>query len=393
MTFAASDRVNRIQPSATLAISARANAMKAQGVQVISLSVGEPDFETPQNIKQAAIKAIEAGFTRYTAVDGIPALKQAIREKLKRDNQLDYANHEIIASTGAKQCIYNLLQILLNPKDEVIIPAPYWVSYPDMVLLADATPVFIATESQAHFKITASQLAQTINENTRALILNSPSNPTGMIYSYRELQALGEVLKKYPKVWVISDDIYEHIRWGEEKFCNIINACPELKNRTIVINGVSKAYAMTGWRLGYAAGPEAAIQAMEKIQGQSTSNPCSITQKAAVEALSGPQDSLRVMVNAFKKRHDLACGLLNQIKTLKVQPGQGAFYLFIDAKAALKQLDLPDDLALCDLLLNTAHVAAVPGSAFGSPGHFRISYALSEADIKTAISRIARALT
>ncbi len=297
MTIALSHRVQQVKPSATLTISAKAAELKAQGRDIISLSVGEPDFDTPDHIKAKAIEAIEAGFTNYTPVPGIISLRQAVADKLKNENQLDYDAQQVLVSTGAKQSLYNLMQALLNPDDEVVIPAPYWVSYPDMVLLAGGKPVFIPTSLEQQYKITASQLEQAINDKTRLFILNSPSNPSGMVYSKAELKALGHVLLKYPQVTVVTDDMYEHILWSDEAFSNLLNVTPELKDRTIVVNGVSKAYAMTGWRIGYAAGPNNIIKAMAKIQSQSTSNPCSISQKAAEAALRGSQSCVTAMTD------------------------------------------------------------------------------------------------
>lgn len=382
------NRVLILKPSATLAIAAKATELKAQGIDVINMGVGEPDFDTPEHIKQAAIAAIENNQTRYTAVDGTPALKQAIITKLKRDNHLDYQPKQILVSAGAKHSIYNALSALLNPGDEVIIPAPYWVSYPDMVGLFDGKSVIIPTDQQQHFKITAKQLEQAITPKTKALILNSPSNPTGMVYSKTELEALATVLLKYPNIIIISDEIYEHIIFNDQPYCNIVNAEPKLYDRTIVINGVSKAYAMTGWRMGFAAGPEPIITAMKKIQSQSTSNICSITQAASAKALGGDQSCLTPMVKAFKARHDVFLAGLNQLPGFSCLPAQGAFYMFVDVQGAMQSLGLQTDLELASLLLEKAHVATVPGSAFGAPGHLRLSYACSIEQINEVIQRI-----
>ena len=293
MTIQLAQRVQRIKPSATLAIAAKAAELRAQGKDVISFSTGEPDFDTPDHIKEAAIKAIRDGFTKYTAVDGIPSLKDAVCEKFSRENKLSYQPNQVLVSCGGKQSFFNLAQALLNPGDEVIIPAPYWLSYPEIVLLADAKPVIIHTDISQHYKMSANQLAQSITPKTRLVVINSPSNPTGIAYSSQELRAFAEVLLRYPQVLIATDDMYEHIVWNKEGFCNILNVCPELKDRTIVLNGVSKAYAMTGWRIGYCAGPAPLIAEMKKVQSQSTSNPCSIAQKAAEQALRGDQSSIR----------------------------------------------------------------------------------------------------
>ena len=308
-----SQRVQKVKPSATLAVTAKANELKSQGIQIVPMGSGEPDFDTPLNIQKAGIEAIKNGQTRYTAVDGTPVLKQAIVDKFKRENNLDYSATEVMVSSGGKQVFYNLCQAVLDKGDEVIIPAPYWVSYPDMVILADATPVVVETGLEQDFKITPEQLEANITNKTKLFIINSPSNPTGAVYTKEELQALANVLKSYPQVLIITDDIYEHIRWGGDDFINIVMAEPELKDRTIILNGVSKGYAMTGWRIGYGAGPEAVIKAMKKIQGQSTSNPCSIAQAAALEALNGDQSIISTMVNAFEERHEYIVNALNAI--------------------------------------------------------------------------------
>ncbi|MBD3670370.1 MAG: pyridoxal phosphate-dependent aminotransferase [Gammaproteobacteria bacterium] len=388
-----SQRVQSIKPSPTLAVTAQAKALKAQGKDIIGLGAGEPDFDTPDHIKAAAIEAINQGFTKYTAVDGTVELKQAIINKLKRDNDLDYAADQILVSCGGKQSFFNLAQALLNPGDEVIIPAPYWVSYPDMVLLAEGVPVIVEAGIEQQFKITPEQLESAITDRTRLLVLNSPSNPTGVTYTRSELAALGDVIKKHPDVLIASDDMYEHISWAEEPFANIVMACPELYEQTIVLNGVSKAYSMTGWRIGYAAGPARLIGAMKKIQSQSTSNPTSISQVAAQAALEGDQSCIQVMLEAFKKRHDFVVERLNTIKGIKCLPSQGAFYCFPDFSDAIAALDgIEDDVQLAEYLLREAGVALVPGSAFGSPGFMRLSFATSLENLEQALERIEKVL-
>lgn len=389
-----SDRLSRIKPSATIAVSMRAAELKAAGENIIGLGMGEPDFDTPDHIQQAGIDAIQSGKTRYTAVDGTAALKQAIIDKFSNENQLSFTPKQIIVSSGAKQSIFNLLVALLNPGDEVIIPAPYWVSYPDMTLLADGKPVILEAGPEQSYKITASQLESAITARTRLIILNSPSNPSGMAYDSQELKALAEVLKKHPQVYVCSDDIYEHIYWGQEPYHCLLNVCPELADRTITVNGVSKAYAMTGWRIGYAAGPEDVVAAMRKTQGQSTSNPCSISQAAATAALSGDQSGIATRNAAFKERHDFVVKRLNQIPGFRCLEGQGAFYAFPDVSEAIRNIDnVSNDVEFAEFLLNKAGVATVPGSAFGSEGHLRLSYATSIEVLDDAISRIEKALS
>ena len=389
MTRPLASRLTPIKPSATLAITARAAELKRQGKDIIALSVGEPDFDTPEHIKMAAQEALAKGYTKYTAVDGIPELKTAIIEKFKRDNQLHYDAKQVLVSCGAKHSIFNLCQALLNPGDEVIIPAPYWVSYPDIVRLAQATPVILSAPIEQNFKITAEQLAATITDKTRLLCLNSPSNPTGISYTKNELEALAQVLLQHPQVYIMSDDIYEHICWDENPFVNILNACPDLMDRTLVVNGVSKAYAMTGWRIGYAAGPSDLIAAMKKIQSQSTSNPASISQYAALEALSGDQSVIQTMVTAFQRRHDLVHKALNQISDLNAMATKATFYSFPNLSKIITRLpQVTDDVALAELILNQAGVAVVPGSAFGSPGCIRLSFATSDDILITALNRI-----
>jgi aspartate aminotransferase len=383
-----STRVQRIKISPTLAITKRALELKAAGKDIISLSVGEPDFDTPQFIKDAAIRAIQDGFTKYTAVDGIPGLKQAIVKKFSRENSLQYEAKQILVSCGAKQSFYNLLQAVINPGDEVIIPAPYWVSYPDIAMLADGVPIVLDTTIEQKFKIIPEQLQAAITPKTKLLILNSPSNPSGMVYSQAELKKLADVLLKNPHVLIASDDMYEHIIWTKEPFSNIINACSELYDRTIVINGVSKAYAMTGWRIGYAAGSVEIINAMIKVQSQSTSNPTSISQVAAQEALSGDQTFVKEMNQIFKERHDYIYEELKKIPGLKIQPSEGSFYSFFDVSAIMQKLNIKTDLEFSELLLNQAQIAVVPGSAFGTPNCIRISFATSMQNLKTAVERI-----
>jgi len=384
-----SHRVQSVKPSATLAITARAKELKAEGKDIIGLGAGEPDFDTPEHIKQAAIDAIQAGFTKYTAVDGTPSLKQAIIAKFERDNGLSYQPNQVLVSCGGKQSFFNMAQAYLNPGEEVIIPAPYWVSYPDMVLLAEGKPVIIQAGLEQAFKITPEQLRSAITDKTRLVVLNSPSNPTGVAYSKAELSALGEVLREYPNILIASDDMYEHILWADEPFANIVTACPDLYDRTLVMNGVSKAYSMTGWRIGYAAGPEWLVKAMKKVQSQSTSNPTSISQVAAEAALNGDQACIQEMLSAFKQRHDFVVEELNKIKGVTCLPSQGAFYSFPDMREAIASLDgVNDDVELAEYLLNEAGVALVPGSAFGQPGYMRLSFATSMENLSEAIKRI-----
>ncbi len=385
-------RVGRIKPSPTLAVDARAKELKAQGKDVISLGAGEPDFDTPEHIKQAAIRAIRDGFTKYTAVDGIPSLKQAIVEKFQRDNGLAFGPEQVLVSVGGKQSFFNLAQALLEAGDEVIIPAPYWVSYPDIVLLADATPVIVTAGIAQGFKLEPAQLERAITPRTKLVVINSPSNPTGVAYTRQELVGLGEVLRRHAHVLIATDDMYEHILWAPEPFANIVNACPDLKDRTIVLNGVSKAYAMTGWRIGYCAGPRPLIAAMKNVQSQSTSNPTSIAQVAAEAALTGDQSCIAPMVQAFRERHDHVVARLNRIRGVRCLPAQGAFYAFPDFSAAISAGGFTDDVTLAEHLLNTAGVALVPGSAFGAPGYLRLSYATSRQTLDKALDRIENAL-
>lgn len=382
-------RVSNIKPSATLALSQQAQQLQQQGNPVINLTIGEPDFDTPQHIKDSAILAINNGFTKYTAVDGIKNLKQAIIDKLARENKLTYQLDQIIVSCGAKHSIFNALAALINPGDEAIIPAPYWVSYPDMVKIFGGNPIIVNSSISAKFKITAQQLENSITPKTKLIILNSPNNPTGMTYSPEELAAFAQVLLNHPQIMIISDDIYEHIIWQPAKFVNIVNICPDLYQRTLVINGVSKAYAMTGWRIGFAAGPGNIIKAMTALQSQSTSNPTSIAQVAACTAFSSDQTSVQVMAAAFQRRHDLVVKLLQQIPGIKCLASTGAFYIFPEINELLKITPaISDDFALSAYLLQQAYVAVMPGSAFGAPGHLRISFAASEENLIAAIQRI-----
>lgn len=387
-----SQRVQNIKPSMTLAITAKARALKAAGEDIIGLGAGEPDFDTPDHIKQAAIDAINAGQTKYTAVDGTPELKQAIINKFQRDNNLGYEPAQILVSCGGKHSIFNLMQALLNPGDEVIIPAPYWVSYPDMVTLAEGVPVIIETDIDSGFKITAEQLEAGITDRTRLVIINSPSNPTGVTYSHDELKALGAVLEKHQDIVVATDDIYEHITLNDEPFANIATLCPTLVDRTVVLNGVSKAYSMTGWRIGYAGGPEWLINAMKKIQSQSTSNPASISQAAALAALEGDQACIQTMVSAFKERHKYVVDRLNQIKGFHCLPSQGAFYSFPNCQQAINSLGLKDDLEFAEHLITRCGVAIVPGTPFGAPGYIRLSFATSMENLSKALDRIEQAV-
>ncbi len=393
MAIQLSTRARAVKPSPTLAVTSRAAEMRAAGRDVIGLGAGEPDFDTPEHIKEAAQRAISEGYTKYTVVDGTPELKSAVVAKLQRDNALAYESDQILVSCGAKHSLYNAIQALVGPGDEVVVPAPYWVSYPDMVVLADATPVIVEAGIESGFKITPEQLEEAITSRTRMLLLNSPSNPTGVCYTRAELEALGEVLLRHPQVVVLSDDIYELIVWGDEPFCNIVTACPELYERSIVVNGVSKGYAMTGWRIGYAAGPVEVIRAMKKIQGQSTSCPTSISQVAATAALEGDHQCVRDMVSVFKERHDLVVDRLNRGNGVRCLPAQGAFYAFPDVRGAVEAIDgVEDDLQLCERLIEDAGVALVPGTGFGAPGYVRLSYAAATEVLEEALDRIERCL-
>ena len=393
-----SARVSKIKPSPTLAVIARAARLKAEGRDIINLGVGEPDFDTPDHIKQAAIAAIQRGFTKYTAVGGTPSLKQAVIAKFRRENGLDYSAKQVLVSCGGKQSFYNLVQAVINPGDEVIIPAPYWTSYPDIVLLADGRPVFIEAGIEQGFRITPAQLEAAITPRTRMLVINSPSNPSGAVYTREELAALGAVLRRHPQVLIATDDMYEHILLGDTPFTNILNACPDLYDRTMVLNGVSKAYAMTGWRIGYAAGPAEIIAAMENIQSQSTSNPTSISQVAAEAALNGDQACIRPMVEAFRERHRYVVDGLNALPGVRCAESGGAFYAFPDVRQAIARLHAAGrlkeatDLAFTEYLLEHG-VAAVPGSAFGAAGYLRLSFATSMQNLQKAIERVGAALS
>jgi aspartate aminotransferase len=393
VTLPISRRVQRVKPSPTLAVTARAARLKAQGKDVIGLGAGEPDFDTPGHIAEAGVEAIRAGFTRYTNVEGIDELKDAIIAKFERDNGLTYERAQILVSSGAKQTLYNLCMAVLDPGDEVVIPAPYWVSYPDMVLLADGLPVMPLAGMAQGYKITPRQLTAAITPKTRLLLLNSPCNPTGAAYTRSELRALGEVLIEHPRILVGTDDMYEKIYWEPEAFCSLVTAVPELYHRAVTINGVSKAYAMTGWRIGYCGGPKDIITAMSTIQGQSTSNACSISQKAAVAALNGDQACVAKMNQAFKERRDFVVRALNSMPGVSCLPGAGTFYAFADVSRAMAQLGCRDDVEFTELLLNEAGVAVVPGSGFGAPGHMRLSFASSLPTLEKALERIARTLS
>lgn len=393
-----SKRVQAIKPSPTLAVTARAAKLKAEGKDIIGLGAGEPDFDTPQHIKDAAITAINNGFTKYTPVGGTPGLKNAICKKFKRENGLEYNPKQILVSCGGKQSFFNLVLSVINPDDEVIIPAPYWVSYPDIVLIAEGKPIFIDTDIEQRFKITAQQLEKAITPKTKLFVINSPGNPSGSAYTQEELQALGEVLRQHPTILIATDDMYEHILLSGDQFLNILNVCPDLYSRTVVLNGVSKAYAMTGWRIGYCGGPENLITAMENIQSQSTSNPTSVSQVAAEAALTDDQACIEPMVAAFKTRNDFITEELNTITGIKCLPSDGAFYTFADCRQAITELNKKEiidecsDIAFCEYLLEEAGVAVVPGSAFGSEGYIRLSFATSMENLKAALERIRHVL-
>jgi len=396
MTIQLSNRLSKVKPSATLAITAKAAELRASGKNIISLSVGEPDFETPKAAREAGIKAIEDGFTRYTAVPGIPELRAEVAAKFKRDNNLDYKPENILVSTGGKQCIYNLLMALINEGDEVIIPAPYWVSYPDMVLLAEGEPIMIECMADADFKLTAAQLEAAITPKTKMMFLNSPSNPTGMAYSADDLKALGAVIRKHPNIVVATDDMYEKIMFDGKTFATFAEVNPDLIDRTVTLNGVSKAYCMTGWRIGFCGAPVELIKAMSKIQGQSTSNPSSIAQKAALAALQGPTNELDEMVRTYETRRTWLVSALNAIDGMDCITPDGAFYVFPTitdwlGKTTPEGVTLTDDVVVCEWLLEAAGVALVPGTAFGSPGQIRFSYAVSQGTLEDAVNRVAKA--
>ncbi len=392
-------RISLIKDSPTFAVLAKANKMQKEGIDVIILAAGEPDFDTPKHIKDGAIKAIIDGKTKYTPVGGTLELKQAVVNKFKNENNLDYTINQVLVSNGGKHSIYNALQAIINEGDEVIIPAPYWTSYPDMVLLAGGSPIFISCSISEHYKLTAEKLRAAITKKTKAIFLNSPSNPTGMVYSNDELLAIAKVLEDYPDIFIISDDIYEHILFSNDKFSNIINVAPNLQSRTIIINGVSKAYSMTGWRIGFAAcSNDAIIKSMEKIQSQSTSNPCSISQAAALTALTGGLECIKPMKEAFINRHDYVVNRINNIKGLKCLKSQGAFYAFFECSTAIERLYKAgkiknnSDLELSNYLLDNFKVAGIPGSAFGLDEHMRFSFAANELELKRGLDRLENAL-
>src|ERR1700719_99862 len=393
VTLPVARRVQRVKPSPTLAVTARAARLREQGKDVIGLGAGEPDFDTPAHIAQAGMAAIQGGFTRYTNVEGIDELKDAIIAKFERDNALTYERSQILVSAGAKQTLYNLCMAVLDAGDEAVIPAPYWVSYPDMVMLADGLPVMPFAGMAQGYKITPRQLAAAITPKTRLFLLNSPCNPTGAAYTRAELRALGEVLLENPRIIIGTDDMYEKIYWSQEPFCSLLTAVPKLYNRTVTINGVSKAYAMTGWRIGYCGGPKELITAMGTIQGQSTSNASSISQRAATVGLNSDQACVSEMNKAFKERHDFVVAGLNAIPGISCRAGAGTFYAFADVTGAMRALGIKDDNAFAEYLLIEAGVAVVPGSGFGAPGHMRISFACSMQMLEDALRRIARALS
>ncbi len=393
MNIKLASRVRRIKASPTLAVTAKAHQLRLEGVDVINLAAGEPDFDTPDHIKQAAIEAIQAGKTKYTPVGGTNSLKAAVIAKFERDNGLSYKLNEVLVSNGGKQSFYNLCQAVISQDDEVIIPAPYWVSYPDMVLLADGIPAFIVADHTQSFKITAKQLTSKISTKTKMLVLNSPSNPTGVSYTANELESLAEVLIKYPQILIATDDMYEHILFNGEKFSNILSVCPELKSRTLVLNGVSKAYSMTGWRIGYAAGPADIIGAMENIQSQSTSNPCSISQAAAEAALSSDQQCVNEMSAAFEERHDFVVEELNNINGITCSKSQGTFYCFANIDKAIEHTEgVGNDVEFANYLLTKCGIAVVPGTAFGLPGYMRISFANSKQKLAAAMKQLKEVL-
>ena len=388
MTWPLSQRIQSFKPSATVSISNLASEMKVDGEDVINLAVGEPDFDTPSHVIEAAITAMQTGQTRYTHVAGTLTLRQAVCDKYQRDNQLSYQANQVLVSNGAKQNIYNLTVALLDTGDQVIIPAPYWVSYYAMVTMTGAECVIIPCPASQAFKLTATQLSAAITPTTKLFMLNSPSNPSGQAYSGAELMAIGEVLRLHPQVIILSDDIYEHIYWGQEALVNLLNVCPDLANRCVLVNGVSKAYAMTGWRIGYAVGPELIIAAMTNVQVESSSCASSISQAAAEAALNGPQHLLKPMVSVYQQRHNYVVEQLNMMSGLKALPSQGTFYSFVNCSAAIAQLSYEDDVKLLEGILTSTGVALVPGSAFGLPNHFRLSYATDMAILQQACERL-----
>lgn len=392
MSLTVSKRVQRVKPSPTVALTGRVAQLKAEGQDIISLGAGEPDFDTPAHIAESGIEAIRDGHTRYTSVDGTAELKDAIIAKFKRDNALEYRRNQIVVSSGAKQTIFNLILALIDAGDEAIIPAPYWVSYPDMVTLADGVPVTPYAGAEQRYKMSPAQLEAAITPRTRLLILNSPNNPTGAAYSGAELRALGEVLMKHPRIVICTDDMYEHIYWGQEPFVSLAQACPQLYERIVTVNGVSKAYAMTGWRIGYCGAPAELATAMATIQSQSTSNPCSISQRAAVSALNADQGCVRDMNRHFKQRHDALVAGLNRLPGITCLEGAGTFYAFANIEQAMKQIGVADDTAFAEHLLTRGGIAVVPGSGFGAPGHMRLSFACSMQTLDEALRRMDRAL-
>lgn len=392
MSLPVSKRVQRVKPSPTVALTGRVAQLKAEGKDIIGLGVGEPDFDTPVHIADAGVDAIRKGVTRYTPVEGTAEIKDAIIAKFKRENGLDYKRNQILVSSGAKQTIFNLILAIIDPGDEVVIPAPYWVSYPDMALLADGVPVTIYAGPEQGYKITPAQLQAAITRKTRLFILNSPSNPTGAAYTAAELRALGDVLVKHPQVVICTDDMYEHIYWAKDPFRSLASVCPELYDRVVTVNGVSKAYAMTGWRIGYCGGPVELVTAMSTIQSQSTSNPSSIAQKAAVTALNGDQAPVREMNKHFKQRHDYVVAGLNKLPGVTCLEGAGTFYAFAHVEKAMQIVGVRDDNAFAEHLLIHGGVAVVPGSGFGAPNHMRLSFACSMQTLEEALKRMERTL-
>lgn len=393
MTLSPSTRIQRVKPSPTVALTGRVAQLKAQGRDIVSLGAGEPDFDTPKHIRDAGIEAINRGITRYTALEGTAELKDAIIAKFLRDNSLTYARNQILVSGGGKQTLFNMTMALMNPGDEAIVPAPYWVSYPEMVSMADGVPIIVYAGPEQGYKMSAEQLRAAITPRTRLVFLNSPNNPTGAAYSRAELQAIGDVLLQHPRIVICTDDMYEHIYWAHEPFASFAAVCPELYDRTVTVNGVSKAYAMTGWRIGYCGGPAELINAMSIVQSQSTSNPSSIAQYASVAALNGDQSCVREMNKHYQQRHDFLVAGLNDLPGITCLAGAGTFYSFANVGKAIQTLGLGDDQAFAEHLLNTTGVAVVPGSAFGAPGHMRLSFACSMQTLETALKRIAQALT
>ncbi|MEM9690002.1 MAG: pyridoxal phosphate-dependent aminotransferase [Pseudomonadota bacterium] len=392
MSVAVSSRMARVRPSATAMLLARAKALQAEGEHVVSLAAGEPDFDTPESIKQAARHAIDIGDTKYTALDGTAELKNAIVKKFRRENHLDYAPEQIVVSNGAKQCLFSACLGLLEAGDEAVVPAPYWVSYPDMVRLAGADPVIVSTSLDTGFKMTPEQLDDAMSERTRIVFLNSPCNPTGSAYTRDELVGLGAVIANYPRATVLSDEIYEHIYWASSPCTSFAAACPDLHNRTLTVNGVSKAYAMTGWRIGYVAGPDDAIKAIRTVQSQCTSNAGSISQAAAVEALNGDQTPVRDMCAAYRERHDYVVAELNALDGVECRPGEGTFYAFPRINGVLERLGFESDADFAEMLIDEVRLVTVPGSAFGAPGYLRLSFASSMDELTEALSRLKKAI-